>query len=238
MASVMKKTTVLLDAGGVLLDEAELEEYVCDLVTDLVSPHCSPYTRDDYWSDTREAILRLCPRTPQYVLRKRTGSDKALYSELWSEYTDRMKQRPGLRLYAEVAEEVPALAKAYKLVLAGQYGSNVYELLGEHGLAQYFANRLSQADFDITKPDPRYIAQIAERAGVAPAECIVVGDRIDKDVIPAKQNNMGTVFVRTGIYRIQEPRIPDEVPDITLDGLSGLADKVIGRWHHQPERCC
>jgi len=41
---------------------------------------------------------------------------------------------------------------------------------------------------------------------------------------------MGTVFVRTGIYRIQTPRSPGEAPDITLESLDGLAGYVIGRW--------
>ena len=59
----------------------------------------------------------------------------------------------------------------------------------------------------------------------------MVGDRIDNDIIPAKQNNMGTVFVRTGIYKSQRPRIPEEVPDIILDELNGLADKIIEKWN-------
>ena len=117
-----------------------------------------------------------------------------------------------------------------RLVLAGQYGADVYELLNHHDLDRYFANRLSQADFKITKPDPRYIAQIAERSGARPEECTMIGDRIDKDVIPGKQNGMGTVFVRTGIYKIQHPRSLDEVPDVSLDGLAGLGERVIEKW--------
>ncbi len=75
-----------------------------------------------------------------------------------------------------------------------------------------------------------YVARIAEVSGVRPEACVMVGDRIDKDVIPGKQNGMGTVFVRTGIYKIQTPRTLLEVPDITMDGLTGLAEKVIDRW--------
>ena len=115
--------------------------------------------------------------------------------------------------------------------MAGQYGRDVYDLLEMNDLSRYFTNRLSQEDFDITKPDPRYLAQIAERSGVTREECIMVGDRIDNDIIPAKQNNMGTVFVRTGIYKSQRPRIPEEVPDVILDGLNGMADKIIEKWN-------
>jgi FMN phosphatase YigB (HAD superfamily) len=227
----MKKTTVLLDAGGVLLDERELEQFVCQVVTDLVRTLDSSYSPDQYWTDTTEAILRHCPSTPRAVLWKRCAGEARRYGELLALYTRRMGEgRPALKLYDEMATEVPALARSFRLVLAGQYGPGVYDLLRRHGLEQLFANRLSQDDFTTTKPDPRYIALIAERSGARPDECIMVGDRIDKDVIPAKQNNMGTVFVRTGIYRIQSPRTPEEAPDITLDGLAGLADRAIVAW--------
>ena len=136
-----------------------------------------------------------------------------------------------MKLYDSIKTEIPKLSGKFSLVLAGQYGHEVYDLLETNGLSRYFANRLSQDDFDITKPDPRYLVQIAKRSGVICEECIMVGDRIDNDIIPAKQNNMGTVFVRTGIYKSQRPRIPEEVPDIILGGLNGLADKIIKKWN-------
>ena len=196
----MDKTTILLDAGGVLIDETQLEAFICGVTTELVQSEDSSYTSVDYWADTNEAVLRFCPSTPRYVLWKRCGRRAQRYAALLSQYTATLNEgRPPLKLYEAMKDEIPALAGAFHLALAGQYGTNVYDLLERHELAGYFANRLSQQDFGITKPDPRYIAQIAQRSGAKAEECIMIGDRIDNDVIPAKQNNMGTVFVRTGI---------------------------------------
>ena len=51
-------------------------------------------------------------------------------------------------------------------------------------------------------------------------------DRIDKDVIPAKQVGMKTIRIRVGLHKNQLPRIPLEIPDAELDGISGLAAAV------------
>jgi len=227
----VKKTTVLLDAGGILLDESEFEDFACETVTRLLRANDSRYSAEDYWADTREAVFRFCTSTPRAVFWKRCGADAARYTVLFTAYKDAMERgRPPIKLYAEMEMEIPALAASFRLVCAGQYSAEVYDLLERHGLAKHFANRLSQDDFAITKPDPRYVARIAERSGVATEACIMVGDRIDKNVIPGKQNGMGTVFVRTGIYRTQEPRMLEEAPDITLDSLNGLANAVVLRW--------
>ena len=55
----------------------------------------------------------------------------------------------------------------------------------------------------------------------------MAGDRIDKDIIPAKQLGMRTILVRSGIHRNQQPRIPYEVPDSELKTVSGLAAEVL-----------
>ena len=154
-----------------------------------------------------------------------------MYDRLWPECRARRSSEAfHLVLMKGIDTELIALSGHFKLVLAGQYGPAVYELLDRHGIGGLFANRLSQADFTITKPDPRYVQEIARRAGLDSRECVMVGDRIDKDVIPARQNGMGTVLVRTGIHRNQMPRTPDEIPDIDLPGVEGMAGSIMERW--------
>jgi putative hydrolase of the HAD superfamily len=126
-----------------------------------------------------------------------------------------------------VDTELLNMASRLKVGIAGQYGGDLLALLEKHGLLEYFRYRFTQDDFDITKPDPRYLEQIASRCGVEPGECIMVGDRIDNDVIPARQLGMKTVLVRVGLHRNQEPRIPSEEPDVELQGIAGLGRAVL-----------
>lgn len=71
-----------------------------------------------------------------------------------------------------------------------------------------------------------------ERAGVAglfdreiavpPAECIFVGDRLDRDIAPAKAAGMATIQFRTGRWRKQRPRNDAETPDELVTDVAEL----------------
>jgi len=57
---------------------------------------------------------------------------------------------------------------------------------------------------------------------VAPAECILVGDRLDKDIAPAKACGMATIQFRSGRYRRQRPRHEAETPDAVVTDVMEL----------------
>jgi FMN phosphatase YigB (HAD superfamily) len=220
-------TTVLLDAGGVILDESEAERVWADAMVRLLGAVVPQYDRQRYESDVAEAVAAFSPGVRQHVLWKHARPDRRLYDELWSAHVEGMRtRRPALVLMAGVDEEIRALSEDFGLVIAGQYGGELLDLLNRHRLLGCFASRLTQDDFDITKPDPRYLERIVQRIGVGPEACIMVGDRIDNDVVPAKQLGMKTIRIRVGLHKRQEPRTPDEVPDAELDGVKGLAATV------------
>jgi FMN phosphatase YigB (HAD superfamily) len=127
---------------------------------------------------------------------------------------------PGFR------EEAEAIARDFRLGIAGQYGVDLLDLLRRESLLELFSYRFTQDDFDITKPDPRYLERITRACGVEPGECLMVGDRIDNDIIPARQLGMKAILVRVGLHRKQQPRIPFEIPDAEIEGIRGLADAV------------
>jgi putative hydrolase of the HAD superfamily len=78
--------------------------------------------------------------------------------------------------------------------------------------------------------EPRW--ERLERAGIAelftrdhdvpPAECILVGDRIDADVAPAKAAGMATIQFRSGRWRRQRPRSAAETPDAVVTDVAEL----------------
>ena len=58
--------------------------------------------------------------------------------------------------------------------------------------------------------------------GVPPTECILVGDRIDADIAPAKAAGMATVQFRSGRWRRQRPRSAAETPDAVVTDVAEL----------------
>jgi FMN phosphatase YigB (HAD superfamily) len=224
----MEISTVLLDAGGVILDESEHEKVRVEIAVEVLKSVIPGYTDATLYADLDEAISCFCPRLLAYAFWKQLRPNRVLFNDLYTRFLKEWPRRkPGLRLMEGLGEELIGMAGTLKVGIAGQYGSDLLALLEEHELLEHFTYRFTQDDFDITKPDPRYLQQIAFRCGVEPGECIMVGDRIDNDVIPAKQLGMKAVLVRVGLHRNQRPRIPWEEPDAELQGIAGLGRTVL-----------
>jgi putative hydrolase of the HAD superfamily len=220
-------TTVLLDAGGVILDEQKYEDDTKELLFTIINTEIGHYSFERLDSDINESIRVFAPHNRQYVIWKYCNNDIDFFSYLWKKFkTEWNKSEHNLVLMSGISEEIKMLSRKYSIILAGQYGQNIVDLLKENNLINYFSNTLNQDDFILTKPDPRYFEKICKQSFINPVECIMVGDRIDKDIIPAKQNNMGTVFIKSGIYKNQTARTPDELPDVILDSVIGLANRI------------
>jgi len=62
--------------------------------------------------------------------------------------------------------------------------------------------------------------------------CILVGDRLDKDIAPAKAAGMATIQFRSGRYRRQRPRSEAETPDAVVTDapeLEAAITALLGR---------
>ncbi len=225
--SKMKITTVLLDAGGVILDESEHERARAEIMVAVLGTVIPEYSISIYRVDIEEAVRSFCPDTYQYVFWKYLKNDRSLFDKLYALYLDKwQKQETPLKLSSGLESEVRTICRDFEMGIAGQYGAEILNLLKKQSVLDCFAYRLTQNDFSITKPDPRYYEQLVQAFGINPEQCVMVGDRIDKDVIPAKQLEMKTILIRRGLHENQQPRIPFEVPDAELNRVSGLATTV------------
>lgn len=61
---------------------------------------------------------------------------------------------------------------------------------------------------------------------VPPSVCILVGDRLDRDIAPAKAAGMATIQFRTGRYRRQRPRSDSETPDAVVTDVRELEEAI------------
>jgi len=74
---------------------------------------------------------------------------------------------------------------------------NAYSLekhLEQIGILDFFTVRMYSYEFDFRKPDARIFKIAAERIGEAAENIMYVGDRIDKDIIPALRIGMTPVL--------------------------------------------
>jgi HAD superfamily hydrolase (TIGR01549 family) len=124
------------------------------------------------------------------------------------------------------------LRRLRQLGLALGLVANQPEAIGERlaraGIAELFDHHGLSGATGFRKPDPRAFTAAAEGLGVVPADCIMVGDRIDNDIAPARALGMATIRFRTGRHRRQKPRSPAETPDAEVTDVAELEAAVGG----------
>ena len=96
------------------------------------------------------------------------------------------------------------------------------ERLARAGIGDLFAYQGLSGLTGFSKPDPRAFQAAAATLGVAPADCIMIGDRIDNDIAPAKALGMAAILLRAGRHRRQRPRTPEEEPDVVVTDVLEL----------------
>jgi HAD superfamily hydrolase (TIGR01549 family) len=218
---------IFLDAGGVILDETDFEENSSKIITNIIKNYTGKYAIKNYWNDVDEAVYRFVSKVYDYILYKNIKNIDD-FKKAKTQYKNELKNTPakfefmdGLQIFLET------FSKHYKIGILGQYGKDFKQFLEDKDVLKYFTFTEMQDDYKITKPDPRYFEAILEKCKCKPEESIMTGDRIDKDIIPAKAIGMKTIRIKTGIHKNQEPRIPEEMPDLTVEKINEIKLETI-----------
>lgn len=91
-------------------------------------------------------------------------------------------------------------------------------------LLRYFDVAAPSAELGVAKPDPAIFQWALDRAGCAPGQAVMVGDRLDNDIAPAKALGFHTVRLLRGLGACQTPRSPAEGPEFTIRELAELLE--------------
>ena len=106
------------------------------------------------------------------------------------------------------------------MVLVSNFYGNISTVLREFGFDGLFQAIVESAVVGVRKPDPRIFTLGVEALGMQSSEVVVVGDSIDKDIIPAHKAGCQTVWVR-GEQWTDDP-IDEHTADRVIDDLSEL----------------
>ena len=74
----------------------------------------------------------------------------------------------------------------------------------------------------VGKPSPIILDVALKTLGVAASDCVIVGDRIETDIVMGKGLGLATVLVLTGITRADDPRVAELSPDLVLGSVADL----------------
>ena len=112
--------------------------------------------------------------------------------------------------------------KGYQLGIIANQNPGAKDRLDAWGLGRYFSVIASSAELGISKPDKEIFRLALAMADCRPENAVMVGDRLDNDIRPAKELGMKTVRIRKGLAIYMKPSCEAEVPDFTVDSLSEI----------------
>ena len=133
-----------------------------------------------------------------------------------------------IRAYPQAKPLLAQLSKTYKLGVVANQAAGADERLARFGLLEYFDFIIASADVGLSKPDPRIFRLALDKAGCQPHEAVMIGDRPDNDIYPAKQLGIRTIRIRQGSAVVQKPCTPEYEADATVDTLDGVYG-IMGR---------
>ena len=152
----------------------------------------------------RNPIIR-----PDYTFRQTLETKLCLQLEcfrgVWSEECGaRYAEVLADDLYARTVEQTARSLKVLQtlkdqgvpMVLVSNFYGNMPVVLHEFGFDGLFVKVVESAVVGIRKPDPRIFLLGVDALGLKPEEVMVVGDSLDKDIIPAHEAGCQTVWLR------------------------------------------
>ena len=126
------------------------------------------------------------------------------------------------KVYPDAQVVLKELHNRYKIGIIANQLPGLKERLKKMGLYQWIDLVVSSAEFGLAKPSPAIFTLALEKAHCLAQQAVMIGDRIDNDIIPAKALGMTTIWLKQGFSAYYQPQRLEEKPDFTIENLSSL----------------
>ena len=218
---------LFFDLGYTLIDEDGAAMGRLEQVSDALAQRGIEASPDDLRSALEAASARFDPNPFRSLLLAFTDDEDVITHVRSSGRYPKELESP----YPQTQGLLERLAERYRLGVIANQPAGTDERLQGYGLLDYFDVCVSSGDVGIEKPDPAIFHLALEQAGCVPTESVMLGDRLDNDIRPAKALGFRAVRVLQGPHRFQQPREDAETPDATvadLDEFAALFDLSVG----------
>ncbi|WP_181586467.1 MULTISPECIES: HAD family hydrolase [Paenibacillus] len=209
---------LFFDVGDTLVDEWEP---VDDIIGQFVREACALGYQVEMQTvrDIFAASYRNYEQWPMKLAIRTLISDEGHREQI----QEKLKFRKELeRPFASADAVLQTLSQHYKIGIIANQSPGTENRLDSYGLRKYVDVLACSAEEGVSKPDPELYAVALKQAGCKPEEAVMIGDRIDNDIIPAKKLGMHTIRILQGYGRFQPELADAERPDWTVESLEEL----------------
>lgn len=183
---------VFFDIGGVMYDDSIYARSWMQALRECGAE----FTDDEFDREYAAARAAQSGSFRRRLTRRFLGSDdrlatvEARAANYWS--------YPSTALYPDVVPCLEALEGRFRLGIIANQPTSVRRAMEREGLTRFFEVWGVSDDLGMQKPDPKLFAHVLYTAGISPARTVMLGDRLDYDVRPAKQAGMRAIWVLRG----------------------------------------
>lgn len=128
------------------------------------------------------------------------------------------------KLFANVDSVLKTLQQKYKLGIIANQSPGLNERLENFKIKHYFDVIISSAEVGVEKPSLEIFLLALNSAQCLPEQTVMVGDRLDNDIIPAHKLGMKTVWVKQGYGGMGNVDLLDFKPDYVIESIEHILD--------------
>jgi len=125
-------------------------------------------------------------------------------------------------LYCDTKMCLKKLSENYNIGVIANQSLGTEKRLKAFGILQYINLVIASAEEGVAKPDKRIFEIALKRAACMPQQAIMIGDRIDNDIIPAKALGMKTIWIKQGFGKYWNKSTECEQADYEVHNLSEI----------------
>lgn len=136
---------------------------------------------------------------------------------------------PTVELVPGVKEALAELDPGLVCCVASNAGVSDAALMGlaleRGGIREYFTHLFTHRELGAAKPDVRFFAEAARRAGAAPEECVMVGNDLERDIRGARRAGMKTVWLAPEGDSGRRSDVPSQA-DVVITSMRELPQAI------------
>jgi HAD superfamily hydrolase (TIGR01549 family) len=209
---------LFFDLGNTLVDEAAATQARLQQVACCFERHGRRCSVANLRSALEDASAEFAPRLITAALAKLT-SDPGLMRSIM---VDTRYPKELEALYDGAEQTLRALAQHYRIGVIANQSAGTEARLANWGLMPLISVCLSSTELGLEKPDPAIFRLALARAECASEEAVMIGDRLDNDIRPARLQGWKTIRILQGFAKFQSPRDKFDQADETVAKLEEL----------------
>jgi HAD superfamily hydrolase (TIGR01549 family) len=215
---------LFFDLGNTLISEEAATEARIQQLVDSFERYGRRSSVEDVRSAFQQASREFAPRLITRVIEKLSNDPKRHRLILAESRYPKELEAP----YEGVAQSLRALSSRYRIGVIANQPLGTVERLTRWGLMPFISLCLSSAEEGVEKPNRAIFELALSRAGCTAAHAVMIGDRLDNDIRPAKLLGWRTMRVTQGFARFQSPRDGWDEADRTVVNVNVLVPDLMG----------